>query len=643
MGLWGGLWLAALAAAPADGDRVVRKVSFEGFPSISQRALAKGLANHPPRGLLFFRSWAELDRTSFALDRRRIEAYCARQGFFEARVRDVEVRPIPDSDRVDVVFKGSEGPRTHYVDVEIEGGPFDDGVPDLDAILRKLPVQAGRPAVYADFEDGTRQLKKALFRAGFVHARVKGIIERKIGTAEARGVYEVDPGPLARFGSVDVRIRGDIPESAIRNRVAWKEGQVYDPDLVDLTEGRLFELPIVGTAQVEWPSEGRPDPLPTTVQVRRGTPRELKLGGGVARDNVNLEVRLRGSYRQANFFHPLQTLNLELRPSLVFRDDLTQFAPNVTASAAVRRDDFLWPLWEGELGFRFEVLQYEALQTTGPGTTFSLSRAFLLDRLRYRAALSFDYFWSGLNDLDNLDDDGDPVDPGATPEQAQATQMRFGIYQTSAIVQLEQSLSYDLRDNPRAPRRGVYARMGLTLSHLVDPATPSLVTQPEVRGYVPVGSRVVLAGRLRFSVEVLNQGALPFPLRLFAGGAQSHRGFALRRLAPSTFNDDGELVPLGGQAMLESNFEVRVDLFPVFKNMFGMVAFADGGNSVERLGDLDLARLYWAAGGGLRYQTPIGPLRFDVGVRVNRLGAGDPLAAPDVGQIAWHISLGEAF
>jgi outer membrane translocation and assembly module TamA len=127
---------------------------------------------------------------------------------------------------------------------------------------------------------------------------------------------------------------------------------------------------------------------------------------------------------------------------------------------------------------------------------------------------------------------------------------------------------------------------------------------------------------------------VPITRRYFAGGPESQRGFGRRQLAPGLGEEN---LRVGGEALFETNVELRLDLFQLFGQWFGIVVFLDGADATERAGDLDPLDLHWAVGGGLRYRTPVGPIRFDVGVRINRAGElTDDRWAP-------HFSLGEAF
>jgi outer membrane protein insertion porin family len=134
-------------------------------------------------------------------------------------------------------------------------------------------------------------------------------------------------------------------------------------------------------------------------------------------------------------------------------------------------------------------------------------------------------------------------------------------------------------------------------------------------------------------VEVVDD--LPASERFFAGGDTTVRGFSLDQLGtPATLDENG--FPLGGNAVVILNAELRL---PVWRDL-GAVTFVDAGNVFARVPDLAFGDLRATAGFGLRYRSPIGPLRVDLGFKL------DPRALPGGQQekrTALHISLGQAF
>ena len=127
---------------------------------------------------------------------------------------------------------------------------------------------------------------------------------------------------------------------------------------------------------------------------------------------------------------------------------------------------------------------------------------------------------------------------------------------------------------------------------------------------------------------------LPASDRFFAGGDSTIRGFALDTVgAEKTITPAG--FPRGGNAVILLNAELRTHLF----GDFGAVAFVDGGNVFERATQLDLGNLRGSVGLGARYRSPIGPIRIDVGFKLDRRRLGTELERP------WdfHFSIGHAF
>ena len=128
---------------------------------------------------------------------------------------------------------------------------------------------------------------------------------------------------------------------------------------------------------------------------------------------------------------------------------------------------------------------------------------------------------------------------------------------------------------------------------------------------------------------------LPASERFYAGGDTTVRGFALDRLGtPETIDPAG--FPKGGQGLVVLNAEVRI---PV-RGVLGAVAFVDAGNVFPTVADMDIGQMRAAVGLGMRYRSPVGPIRVDLGFKLDRriLPTGQRERPT-----ALHISLGQAF
>jgi outer membrane protein assembly complex protein YaeT len=142
---------------------------------------------------------------------------------------------------------------------------------------------------------------------------------------------------------------------------------------------------------------------------------------------------------------------------------------------------------------------------------------------------------------------------------------------------------------------------------------------------------------------------LPASHRFFAGGSTTVRGFQLDRLGDLRVLDaDGESnggvlnssgLSSGGNGLILMNAEVRAVVGRLFGRGFGVAGFVDGGNVFDRVSAMSLARLRGAVGFGVRYDSPLGPIRLDFGFKMNRLTF---VGRRERGW-EYHLSIGEAF
>jgi translocation and assembly module TamA len=189
----------------------------------------------------------------------------------------------------------------------------------------------------------------------------------------------------------------------------------------------------------------------------------------------------------------------------------------------------------------------------------------------------------------------------------------------------------DTTDHDLDPKRGFRISAGIT-PYLGFGETARFLTvgKFQVSAYraIDEGERFILAGRV--SVGSIFGGSIsdiPGNRRFFAGGGGSVRGYEYRSLGPR--NAAGQ--PIGGRSMLEASLELRIRV----TETIGIVPFVDVGTTfASSLPDLD-SRLRVGAGLGLRYHTPIGPIRLDVATPLERKKGEKP--------VALYISLGQAF
>mgnify|MGYP000865276655 CR=1 FL=1 len=597
----------------APGEVGVGSIRITGAASVDDDVIIEGL------GLTHARETGQpFARFLVGLDRRRVRSFYVRRGFFGVEVEsEVERR----EDRADVTFAIDEGAQARLARVVFEGHP--DDVP-VDALRARIPIDDGDPFDYERYELAVPDVVSELQAHGYAYARVNGMVIADPARSEAIIRLEVEPGPLARFGQITV---DGVPPGlgdAVSARVVMRTGDRYSVKALDDTRAALYQLGRFGLVRVEADRE-RDEIVNVLVRVEESPRHEVRLGGGVGMDPVAYEVRGRAAYGVAAWPWPLTTARVELRPALVLQRGGDEVAPRVAATATLDRIDLFYPRFGGTAEASFSYLAVEAYTSYGP-------RARLTARTpTYRRMMQATVGWQlglvGYRDVSPVLDD--------------ATVMQLGLDRTARIGAYEASAVLDLRDDRVAPTRGGYVE--LRAEQGTEAAGGALTytrVTPEARGYLPLGP-AVLGARARLGALA---GDAPAVRRFFAGGANSHRGFPERHLAPfaaGMVDGNAREVPYGGTASLELSTELRFPLPDLpYLPPLGGAAFLDGADVTESWGAMAIGRLHWASGLGLRLPTPIGPVRLDVGYRLNRVEPGEPQAGQ---RFAFHLSVGEAF
>jgi outer membrane protein assembly factor BamA len=173
------------------------------------------------------------------------------------------------------------------------------------------------------------------------------------------------------------------------------------------------------------------------------------------------------------------------------------------------------------------------------------------------------------------------------------------------------SFIWDRRDDPFNPAAGSF------LSFVFEWAYPLFKVKSyylksflKHQQFIPVFPRVTFSCTSRLG---LGEGKIQIHERFFAGGSNSFRGAEFDELGPK---DSLSQMPVGGKALFLLNFELSFPLLSAVKNLSGVV-FYDKGSVFTRVKDLSLSRLRDALGLGIRYRTPLGPIRLELGWNLN--------------------------
>ncbi len=188
--------------------------------------------------------------------------------------------------------------------------------------------------------------------------------------------------------------------------------------------------------------------------------------------------------------------------------------------------------------------------------------------------------------------------------------------------------TYDRRDNVSNPKKGFLSKFKFQISGLFLGGNTDYLKGEEKFLYLIPIRKEVIAVRLNGGViKTLRNKPVPLQDKFFLGGAESIRGYKYGTVSPR--DDKGNYI--GGKAYGLFSLELR---FPLRGNLEGAL-FYDSGRAFRKLSDFKLSNWYSSIGFGLRYITPVGPLRFDYGYKLKKV--------PGQGRGRIHISFGFPF
>ena len=208
------------------------------------------------------------------------------------------------------------------------------------------------------------------------------------------------------------------------------------------------------------------------------------------------------------------------------------------------------------------------------------------------------------------------------------------------------SFTRDTRDNPLDSHKGVFETIEFDLNPSALGSSVNFVRMnSQAAYYKKIPNNIIWANSIRIGLaQPLFSSFVPLSEEFFTGGGSTLRGFPLDGAGPqrqvpvcssgSSTNCTLIQVPAGGNELLILNSEFRIPL-PIMKNL-GLAVFYDGGNVFPRIGFHDFTSLYSNnVGLGLRYHTPVGPIRVDLGRNLNPI--------PGIQATQYFVSIGQAF
>lgn len=570
-----------------EGTRVkVNSIRFTGA-SLPEDSLKK---------VLRIREGGYFDSDILEGERESLKEFYGALGFLDAEIGEAEARFDEAMASVDVTFPVEEGEKTIIESVEVVGAE-----PSLSGdIASILGIAAGDPYNEIDISDA--RFRVLDYYAGRGYPSIDILVEREAKERRVALRFVVLEGVRSYFGKTIITGNRRTKYEVIRRELVLREGEPYSLRSLAASRQRLYRLGLFTDVDL-LPLDAEDNRKDVLVTVGEGNAGAVEFGFGYA-EYERFRGFLELSYRNLWGMNRQGLMRVEAS-SLESRYLIQYYEP--------------WFLGV-PLPFRASFLYDERTEITVPRreTRYHIERYSLSAGIekklseRLKAELYYEYSIVRTSD----------VQPDVVLSKEDVGRL--------AIGSIRPALIYDTRDNPFEPSSGILAGITLKL------ASPVLFSESEFAKFTVYGStffrvqrRMVLALSMRGGIAYGfgESESLPIVERFFLGGRTTVRGYEQDALGPK--GDDGN--PTGGNSFLLGSIELRT----LIGRGFSIVPFFDMGNVWTTAGDVSPGDLRYTAGIGLRYSTPVGPLRVDYGFKLNKE------RGESAGEL--HFSIGHAF
>jgi outer membrane protein assembly complex protein YaeT len=612
-----GALLLTAAACKEEATIRVHKITFTGVKAVDPARLKDAVATKES-SILPWGKKRYFNRSTFDADLKRIQAFYSDRGYPDARITTFDVKLNAKQDAVDVTITMAEGDPVALASIDFIG--FDDIPPaHLDDLKKNVPLKVGRPRdrqlVVTTHEMAVNELKDH----GFPYAKVATAEDDGAAGKEAHLTFTAEPGKLAHFGQVEIVGAKSVTDNVIRRELTFKPGDLYRRSLVQDSQRRLYGMELFQFANVEPQNpELQPAEVPIKVTLAEGNHQRVNFGVGYGTEE---KARVDAEYHHLNFLGDARTAGAHVRWSSLDRGvrlDFNQpyfFNPHFSLGGEAQQWYTVTPAYNSTVSGVKGVLTHRQSQQT--------SWAVSLTSERDQSSIAANVL----------------ADPKFRPTLiALGLDPRTGGKQNGTLDALGFDAQHSTADNILNAHRGYQIAFHTEEAGKALPGSYKYYAMSaDGRHYLPLGATIVIASRLQLgsiAAPAADVTSVPLSKKYFLGGATSVRGWGRYEISPLS-----QGLPIGGNSLLAFSEELRAMLH----GNLGGVLFLDGGNVWANGWTIKLNDLRYAIGPGLRYQTPIGPIRLDLGYQLNPIPGLLVNGTPQTRRWRIHFSIGQAY
>jgi len=606
----------------------IRDVQFIGNKAITDAELRGLIATQKGGALAFMNDSGTFNQEAFERDLLIISAHYWDRGYASVEIGEPQLRLSRDKRYMYLSIPIEEGPVFTIASVEFRG----DLIGDAKDHAAKVGIKAGDTFSRSVIAEDRERLSSFYMDQGYAYANVSPLTKPDVAKNEIALIFEVERGAKAYFERINIRGNSKTRDKVIRREMKISEGELFNNTNLEQSKRRINALGFFETVNVSTKRGSSDEFVEVNVEVSERPTGTFQIGAGFSSvENFIAQAQI----SQNNLFGRGQTLTLQAQLSSLRQLFLLRFVEPY----------FLDTNWT----FAFDLYNQSrafgtfARNASGGDLTWGYplsyeARAFLTYKLE---DVSITTGSSGFSDF------------GAIREPIEAADVA-NLFRGGVTSSLRASLSWDSRNNRLFPTEGWY--------HTVFVEWADRYTASEnvflrwggfARHYRELWGPFVLKLNAEVGVTTSTDPlGVPISERYLIGGIFDVRGFRPRSLGPilRTGRDPDSPqreLPLGGNMQVIWNSEIE---FPLFKRVgISGVVFFDMGNAYNlearycsgldsvrpavslkfdpcfRFPDSLVSGIRKSVGFGFRWFSPIGPLRFEWGIPLDRQEGEEPL------------------
>jgi len=496
----------------------------------------------------------EYSDVNINFDTEKITRFYETQGFF-----DIEVTPRVESSEqgVEIIFTIEEGPRPQIVEIVINGA-------EESKIKHLLEIKTNDFFIKDKILKSRAKIEDYYKDRGYPYVDVRSSIMADSGKL----LFDIEKGAVHYVRNIEVKGLTVCNPDVVRREIEFKKGDLFSKSKLLFSQRNIYALGFFSTMSVTM-SQQEPDSIDLIVDVRELKSRILNFGVGLS---IPLSFLISLGVEELNIFNlghrfqvrPSFKINIEgeWEGKLEGRYTIPHITP-LRISISIL--PFLW----------FEETQEFTRQTRG--NEFRVSKLYT-ENIQFGIAHQYKYV-----------------------DFRQKIELPDTIKGVTNSIKLQ--LMMDYRDEFFNPKRGIYLLPLVEYAGGIFGGNNDFVRlETDNRLFLPLLNNTI-AQRLKVGVIIPTDGVATYE-KYSLGGQYSLRGYPERSIGPDSFGDERY-----GNIIANYNFEFRITL----PKYFGIVGFFDVGYIDNKIDITDTDFLKVTAGFGLRYYTPIGPIRGDIG------------------------------